>query len=238
MQTKSAVGGFCLHKTGNDWYYVGHMKPSIIWTIVIVAILGAVFGVYKLAQAPASGSGQSGTVSEVTDADQTRGPKDSKVVLVEYSDFECPACAAFYPQVEELNKELGGKLLFAYRHFPLPQHKNAELAAYAAEAAGKQGKFWEMHSMLFENQSEWSESKNAEEIINKYAESVGLNMEKFKNDIDSSEIKDKVASDKRSALRARVNSTPTFFLNGEKMEGFKSYDEFKNIVREAVGINP
>ncbi len=212
------------------------MKPSIIWTIVIVIIIGSLFGVYKLAKAPTSGS--LGTISDISAQDETLGPKDAKITLVEYSDFQCPACGAFFPTVEEINKELEGKILFVYRHFPLPQHKNAELAAYASEAAGKQGKFWEMHNEIFKNQSEWSESKEAKNLINKYAESIGLNLEKFGQDIDSAEVKEKVATDSRGGLSARVNSTPTFFLNGEKMSGFKSYEEFKNLVREAVRNNP
>lgn len=214
------------------------MKTSIIWLIVVLTLLGSIFGVYKLAKEPSAGP--AGAIPDVTEADQTRGPQDAKVILVEYSDFQCPACGAFFPVVEDLNKELDGKILFVYRHFPLPQHQNAELAAYAAEAAGKQGKFWGMHDALFANQNGWSEADSAKtkEYITKYAESVGLNMSRFNDDLDSSDIKDKILTDQRGGLHAKINATPTFYLNGKKVDGFKTYDEFKNLVREAVRANP
>jgi protein-disulfide isomerase len=170
--------------------------------------------------------------------DQARGPKDAGVVLVEYSDFQCPACGSFYPVVEDLNKELDGKILFVYRHFPLPQHPDALLAAEAAESAGLQGKFWEMHDMIFENQNEWSESGKAGGIFTGYAGTLGLDMARFNSDVSSSEVRDKIEIDLRGAIKANINSTPTFYLNGKKMEGFNSYDEFKNLVREAVRNNP
>ena len=209
------------------------MKSLIIWSVVVLAIVGSLFAIYKVAQAPSGGSA-GGVAPEVSEIDRTKGPKDAKAVLIEYSDFQCPACASFFPAVEELNEELSGELLFVYRHFPLPQHKNAELTAYAAEAAGLQGKFFEMHDEIFKNQNEWAEEKDAKEFLKKYAQAVGLDVEKFLKDLDSREVKDKVSADISGALRAKVNATPTFFLNGKKVEGFRTYDEFKNIVREAV----
>lgn len=208
------------------------MKSAIVWSAVVLIIIGAVFGIAKLAKAPSDG--QSGSIPEVSAQDQTRGPKDAKVVLVEYSDFQCPACGAFFPHVEELDKELGGKLLFVYRHFPLPQHKNAEITAYAAEVAGRQGKFWEMYRLIFENQNEWSESGGAEEFLGKYAESLGLNLDQFKKDLDSSDIRDKVSADARGGMHAGINSTPTFYLNGKKLSGYQSFDDFKRLIRDAV----
>ncbi|MFA5841450.1 MAG: thioredoxin domain-containing protein [Candidatus Paceibacterota bacterium] len=212
------------------------MKPSIIWSIVVIILLVAVFSVVKMAKAPVT-SGVSGSIPEISAGDQTRGPKDSKVVVVEYSDFQCPACAAFFPAVDDLNKELDGKILFVYRNFPLPQHQNAELAAEAAGAAGLQGKFWEMHDALFENQAEWSESGNAKDFFIRYAGTAGINIEQFNRDISSREVKNKIEDDLSGGFKANINSTPTFFLNGKKMEGFNSYDEFKNLVREAVRNN-
>jgi protein-disulfide isomerase len=196
------------------------MKPSIIWSIVVVILLVAVFGVFKMAKAPVAGV--AGSIPEISAMDQARGPKDAGVVLVEYSDFQCPACGSFYPVVEDLNKELDGKILFVYRHFPLPQHPDALLAAEAAESAGLQGKFWEMHDMIFTG----------------YAGTLGLDMARFNSDVSSSEVRDKIEIDLRGAIKANINSTPTFYLNGKKMEGFNSYDEFKNLVREAVRNNP
>lgn len=211
------------------------MKSAIIWGGVILILIVTIFGVVKLAKAPVSGTG--GTIPEVGATDQTRGPKDAKVVLVEYSDFQCPACKSFFPIMENLGKELGGEFIFVYRHFPLPQHKNAELSAYASEAAGEQGKFWEMYAMIFEKQNEWAESGKAKDLFIGYAQSMNLEIESFKNNMDSNEVKDKVSADQRGGVRARVNSTPTFFLNGKKMEGYNSYDDFAKQVREAIRNN-
>lgn len=211
------------------------MKPSIVWSIVVIILLVAVFGVFKMAKAPVSGV--AGSIPEISTTDQTRGPKDAKIVLVEYSDFQCPACGAIFPTVEDINKELEGKILFVYRNFPLPQHQNAKLAAEVAESAGAQGKFWEMHSMLFENQNEWSELSNAREIFVKYAVTLGINIEQFTATLSSKEVKDKIEADQKGGIKANVNSTPTFYLNGKKMEGFKSYEELKELVRKAVRDN-
>src|SRR3989338_2093696 len=110
---------------------------------------------------------------KIIENDWVKGNKEAKVTLIEYSDFQCPACGAYYPVVKQLNEEVGDKIVIAYRNFPLRQvHQNAQIAAQAAEAAGKQGKFWEIHDMLFENQKEWSSYVNAKEIFIKYAQSL------------------------------------------------------------------
>ena len=129
----------------------------------------------------------------------------------------------------------GRQVRFAYRHFPLPQHKNAKLAATVAEAAGKQGKFWEMHDLIFQNQSDWSEEKNAAVIFAQYAQDLQLDLAKFQTDIASEEIKAKIENDYKSGVKAGVNSTPSFFLNGKKLDNPRNYDEFKNAIEQALG---
>ena len=104
-------------------------------------------------------------------------------VLIEYSDFQCPACKAYYPVVSKIADELGTKVQVVYRNYPLSQlHKNARTAASAAEAAGKQGKFWEMHDVLFINQEKWSESKDVKRDFSAYAKAIGLSVEQFTQD--------------------------------------------------------
>ena len=123
---------------------------------------------------------------------------------------------------------------------PLRQiHPNAQLAAQAAEAVGKQEKFWEMHDMIFENQRTWSNQMRgqAEETFVSYASALNIDIEQFKTDMDSEEVKDKVNNDYQSGIRARVNSTPTFFLNGERIQNPRSYEEFRNIINQALGDN-
>lgn len=171
-------------------------------------------------------------------ADQVKGNKDAKVILVEYSDFQCPACASFYPIVKKMSQEFSEKIAFVYRHFPLTQHKNAKPAAYAAEAAGKQGKFWEMHDIIFENQNNWSQEKNAKDLFIKYAQDLGLDIEKFKSDFDSKEISDKIENDYKGGLALKVNGTPSFFLNGKYLDirsGIISTEEkFRQLLQSEV----
>ena len=130
---------------------------------------------------------------------------------------------------------MGAKVRFAYRHFPLPQHKNAKLAATVAEAAGLQGKFWEMHDLIFQNQSDWSEDKNAAILFAKYAQDVGLDLARFQTDVASGDIKAKIENDYKSGVKAGVDSTPSFFLNGKKITNPRNYDEFKNAIEQALG---
>lgn len=151
----------------------------------------------------------------VSDSDWYVGGKDATVTLVEYSDFQCPACAAYYPVMKSLAQNYGDKLKIVYRNYPLSQiHANAQLAAQAAEAAGIQGKFFEMHDVLFSNQNNWSDLADPTEAFTTYATQIGLNVDQFKTDLTSSAVKDAIAQDVRGGNRANVDSTPTFFLNG------------------------
>lgn len=148
----------------------------------------------------------------VSDYNYTYGNASASAYLVEFSDFQCPACAAYEPIVEQIREQYKDKLQFVYRHYPLPQHPFAEKAALAAEAAGKQGKFWEMHDQLFVKQDALSD-----ETINEIAKSLGLNEEAFKKDLEDSDLKQRVANDKSAGNGLGVNSTPSFFLNGKKL---------------------
>src|SRR3972149_5786955 len=210
-----------------------YMKNKIIlWAIITVVVIGSIFGIFKLASKSQTvgSSNLAITVSAINDNENVKGDKEAAATLIEYSDFQCPACGSYYPLVKQLSQEFGDKVLFVYRHFPLDQHKNAELASYAAEAAGKQDKFWEMHDLIFEGQKEWSDSEEARAFFAKYAASLNLVAEQFQKDIDSAEVKAKVEKDYQSGLNAKVNSTPTFFLNGKKLQNPRSYEEFKKIL--------
>lgn len=173
------------------------------------------------------------TVSVIQE--HTKGNKEAVVKLVEYSDLQCPACGVYYPIVKQIVEEFSDSVLFEYRHFPLRSiHPNAQGAALATEAAGLQGKFWEMHDILFENQKEWS-GKNGNDIFNVYAEEIGLDVLKFESDLSFNEdIKNKVENDYQSGLDLKVNATPTFFLNGVKIENPRSYGEFKSIIQQFI----
>ena len=214
------------------------MKNKIIlWAIITVVVIGSIFGIVKLAsKSQTAGSDNLAiTISAINDNENIKGDKEALATLIEYSDFQCPACGSYYPIVKKISEDMSAKVRFAYRHFPLPQHKNAKLAATVAEAAGKQGKFWEMHDLIFQNQSDWSEDKNAATIFAKYAQEVGLDLARFQTDIASDEIKAKIENDYKSGVKAGVNSTPSFFLNGKKMDNPRNYDEFKNSIEQSLG---
>lgn len=141
------------------------------------------------------------------------------IVLVEFSDFQCPACLSVQEPLKQMLAKYEGKVEFVYRHFPLTSiHKNAQLAAQAAEAASMQGKFWEMHDKLFATQSAWQGSSDPHTLFNDYAKEILLDTDKFMVDIDSQEAKDAVNADLLATARYRLTGTPTFFLNGVKTD--------------------
>ena len=213
-------------------------RRVVFWLGICVVIGGAIFGVIKLAgRAPA---GQAALLAEAVSAsDWTQGDKNSKVVLVEYSDFECPACRVFYLLLKDIEAKYGTKMELVYRYFPLSYHANSLLAAQAAQAAGKQGKFWEMHDLLFEGQDSWANQNgtDAEETFVSYARSLGLNTSQFKNDLNSPETKAKIEGDYQGGVKSGVDATPTFFLNGKKLPPPASYADFENNIAKAVNAN-
>lgn len=169
---------------------------------------------------------------EVAATDWTQGKADARLTLVEYADFECPACAAYQPVLKEVKEAYKDDLRFVYRHFPLPMHRNAMAAALASEAAGKQGKFWEMHDLLYAKQKEWG-GKTAEDrgLFEQYAADLGLDAERFKQDMASDPVRAIVDSGRDSGTELKVRGTPTFFLNGEQLDNPGSAQEFKDLIR-------
>jgi protein-disulfide isomerase len=167
----------------------------------------------------------------VTAKDHVAGPDDAPVTLVEYGDYECPYCGMAHPIVQRAQQQLGSDLRFVFRHFPLAEaHPHARLAAQAAEAAGAQGKFWEMHNALFEHQ----DALEGEDILS-YAESIGLDTAKFARDLEAPTYVKKVRDDFRSGVRSGVNGTPTFFINGTRYDGSWANEKaFIGTLREAA----
>ena len=154
------------------------------------------------------------THQSIKDTDHIAGNKDAPILLIEYGDFQCPHCGRAYPIIKNILQNLEGNLLFIYRHFPLSKvHPEARMAAVAAEAADRQGLFWEMYNMLFENQRQL---KN--DAIMRYAGMIGLNLEQFESDIQDEVLHKKVENDFLDGLKSGVNATPTFFVSGEKYE--------------------
>jgi protein-disulfide isomerase len=211
-----------------------------IWTLTLLTVTGAAYGVYYLAsRAPAVPEQENNTALslDVSPQDWVRGNAKSPIALVEYGDFQCPACGQYHPLVKGLEAEFGERVAFVYRHFPLTRaHPNATAASRAAEAAGLQDKFWEMHDILFERQTEWSPKPNPTATFAAYAEELGLDSEQFKTDYNKNELEDKIDAHFQSGIASGVNATPTFFLNGEKLESPRSFDEFRHMLEQAIAI--
>src|SRR5437762_9836597 len=154
------------------------------------------------------------------DRDHIRGPSDAPIKLLEYGDYECPYCGEAYPVVKAIQERLGDRLCFAFRNFPLVNaHPHAEHAAEAAEAAGVQGKFWEMHDTLYENQTALDD-----EDLAQYAADLRLDARRLINEIVADAHVARVREDFRSGARGGVNGTPTFFINGVRYDGAPDVD--------------
>ena len=149
--------------------------------------------------------------------DHTKG--EGKNVLIEYGDFQCPSCLQWYSLIDQVVKELAEDLTFVFRHFPLRTiHPNAQSAHLAAEAAAKQDKFFEMYDLIYQTQNQWSSASNVSEIFESFAEQLELDMDQYKEDVRDSLTNTKINSDIKSGSEIGVTGTPSFFLNGEKVE--------------------
>lgn len=160
---------------------------------------------------------------------------NAKVTLVEYADFQCPACKSYHPVVKELLAAYPNDVKLLFKHFPLVSiHPNAQKAAHAVEAAGEQGKFFEFADLLYDKQGEWSGLGNPDNKFQDYAGSLNLDKAKFKEDYSKSEIADRVEEQRNEGITNGVNGTPAFFLNGEKIENPGDLEGFKKLVDEAL----
>lgn len=215
------------------------MNNKIIITVISVfLIVGFLTLAYKLSNSP--------TVSDFPEVniikadDHVKWSTAKKNILVEYSDLQCPACKNFHDMIKnQIEATVPGqiditkKVTFVYRHFPLYQiHQFAKDAARAAEAAGKQAKFFEFVDILFEKQEVWTNKSDPNDEFIAYAKSLNLDLEKFKIDLNSKEGQNKIDNDVTSGLKAGVNATPTFYLNGKKLDSIRSFDEFKQLLQK------
>jgi len=159
---------------------------------------------------------------------QIIGKIDAPNTLVEFGDYQCPACKAAHPILKQFMKDKPDRIRLVFRNFPLSQHKNGYPGSQAAEAAGKQGKYEAMHDLLYEKQDEWAALPKPDDKFYEYATSLGLDLDKFKSDYSGSFMRTRIQADVDDGSSLGVNSTPTFFLNGEKLEGWN----FTNLAQE------
>ncbi len=205
---------------------------SVVGVITLVIIVGAAIFLNGGQQQQ---NQQTTTISKAdqkllvkSDSHQTQKP-NAKVVLVEFGDYECPACGSAYPIVNEILSTYKNKIDFVFRNFPLTTvHQNAMIAAEAAEAAGAQGKYWEMHNKLYENQQEWGESTNPMDFFTNYAKELHLNVDQLVNDVQNKKYEKQIMADENDGNALGINATPTFFLNNQELVGVPTYNDLKN----------
>jgi protein-disulfide isomerase len=169
----------------------------------------------------------------VASTDITYGPADAKLTVVEYSDFQCPFCAEYAKWMTQLRQKYGDQVQFVYRFYPLSNHEWATIAAKVAYAAYLQGKFWEMHDLLFERQDEWASSGDPRPLFDSYAESLGLDMDKFHADADAQSTTDFIKQQAAEGKKAGVNHTPWFIIDSKSVLP-RSLEQFDKAIREAL----
>ncbi|KND51836.1 MAG: Periplasmic thiol:disulfide interchange protein DsbA [Parcubacteria bacterium C7867-001] len=209
------------------------MNSTAWWVIgVLVVAGGLIFLSNMLRTASTPSTEEASEVLTLVADDHKKGAEDGKVVLVEYLDFECEACGAYYPVVKQMEEEFGNRVTFVARYFPLQGHRNGMTAALAAEAAGRQGKFWEMHDLMYTRQKDWGEKQvSTPEVFEEYAQELGLNMEQFKTDVASASVKERVERNLNQAIELKLQGTPSFFLQGKKIANPQSPEAFKALIR-------
>ncbi|PWK82158.1 protein-disulfide isomerase [Lentzea atacamensis] len=222
-----------------------NLKLSLIIASVFTVVVGTLFLLSRPDNAPApSANGPvqgpvAGTSAERLirpDSHKLSAPTSSKVTVVEFLDLECEACRAAFPGVEKLREEYGDRVTFVMRYFPVPAHKNAELAARSVEAAFKQDKLEAMYRKMYETQESWGDQRvDHRNTFLGFARELGLDMAKFEKDLDDPATLDRVVKDRTDGTALGVRGTPTFFINGTQFTGRPSYDGLKAAIDQALG---
>lgn len=194
--------------------------PFVIVAMVALATLGSGAMLYRAKRPQLKNIPESQRLLAKNGAESVhiRGNPDAPVTLEEFGDFQCPPCGQFAGFVEELLKEYDSRLRVIFRNFPLSAHEHAREAALAAEAAGFQGKFWEMYDTLYREQSLWSKAPNARELFESYAGTIGVNLDQFKKDVDSDKARERIDSDQALADSLGIKVTPTLFINNRPVD--------------------
>lgn len=216
-------------------------KPKIVvWILLAAAVVAAIIG-YAVAQGNSKAASPQAADAATTEQQVVRensrvlsqAPSE-KAVLVEFLDFECEACLAAYPLVEQIREEYAGELTFVVRYFPIPSHANAVNAAVAVEAAAQQGKIEEMYTRMYETQTEWGEQQTSKaDVFRGFAQEMGLDMEAYDSAVADPATLERVEQDRQDGLALGVQGTPTFFLDGELLQP-ASTEDFRAQVDAAV----
>jgi protein-disulfide isomerase len=235
---QSAAAYFSIKQVEKDARRVNQvlMKRYLPFAIIAIVLCSAIVVAALLLRAPKrnttslssnppSSNNPSGP-QPGADPPRMRGDANAPVIIEEFGDFQCPPCGALEPELQKIEKEYGARVRVIFRHFPLTQmHPYALEAALAAEAAGEQGKFWEMHDWMYQQQQTWSTAPNARQIFLQQAQSLGLNVEKFRQDVNSAEVKQRIIQDYNRGMSLGVLGTPTLFINGRQVQPEQMTDE-------------
>jgi NhaA family Na+:H+ antiporter len=206
------------------------LKPVIVIIIAVAVAAGAAVYLSRQPDEPTNTS-TAPTHVDIKGGGHFRGPATASVTLVEFGDYQCPSCGAFHPLVKEVLNRYPQQVRLEYHHFPLiTVHPNTMLASQAVEAAGDQGKFWEMHDAVFEHQNDWAGSPNPEPIFITLATGLGLDINKFMQGLRSPEIQQRILKDVERGQEAKVEATPTFFINGEQLHVRLSMEDFVQVI--------
>lgn len=212
------------------------ISSKIFKGVLIALILGLFAGLFFLTR---QGSQTIDNPFEISSIDNVKGNADAKITLIEYSDFQCPACANYYPLIKQLTTDFPNDVRIVYRHFPLTSiHPLAIPSAQVSEAAARQNRFWEMHDLLFQNQTNWVNDPKPMEKFKEYARILNLDMNQFEKDFNSKQTKRKISTDRLLANRLELRGTPTFFLNGEKIQNLNAYEDLKKLIEEKLNPKP
>lgn len=226
---------------------VDFLKRNIVFVSVVVAtlilLLGGVYLFSKNPQESATAKEVNPellvhegvvTTSGIQNGEYLPASESAKVSIVEFGDYQCPACASYYPFIKQLLTELPGRINYTFRNFPLNQHKNAIPAAYAVEAAGLQNKYWQMHAKVYETYESWANLENAAPFFEELAAGLGLNPDQYKKDVVSDKVKDIVKRDTQDGYVVKISYTPTFFLNNSLLTTPQTYEQLKKVVEDAI----
>lgn len=209
-------------------------RIALLVGVVAVALFGGAFVYQELSGSEPATATERETITVRDDSRRLSTAEDGKVTLVEFLDFECEACRAAYPFIEQLRERYDGKVTFVLRYFPIPSHKNADNAAYAVEAAARQGKLEEMYKRMYDTQAEWGESQDSKAaLFRTYAEDLGLDLDTYDTDVKSPEVAARVQKDVDDGVTLGVRGTPTFYLNGRLLAP-STTEEFVQAIDEAL----
>ncbi|HJZ82583.1 MAG TPA: thioredoxin domain-containing protein [Pyrinomonadaceae bacterium] len=198
------------------------MKKILPFAIIAIVLIAAVAGAFMLMRSRQSGNGNNSTPDPATTAEgaqppHVRGNPNAPVTLEEFGDFQCPTCGTYYVELKKIEGEYGDRLKVIFRELPLAgMHEHALMAAQAAEAAGLQGKFWEMHDKLYENQTTWGTAKDLVPVFVDYARQIGLNPDQFMKDLNGEQVAQRIFQDGKRAHSFGFKGTPSFLVNGRE----------------------